>query len=246
MTDDPRRLSDPVLLAQLADLASAMLGTQGSAVTPARLTDFAARAVPHADAVSLTYIRGSNAPQTLAGTDSLAYEIDAIQYEAGEGPCLDAIAEHDVTRSNDLAVDPQWPTFGPRAARAGAGSSFGVRLFLDGDQRGALNFFARNTYAFTDVDIATGALFAIYASQALEATAQRDKAAHLEVALLSNRQIGMATGILMARNQWTAEQAFDNLRAASQRLHRKLRDIAEEVAFTGELPAPPGGRRTDA
>ncbi|MDQ1734758.1 MAG: hypothetical protein QOH56_1009, partial [Pseudonocardiales bacterium] len=90
MTDDPRRLSDPVLLAQLADLASAMLGTQGSAVTPARLTDFAARAVPHADAVSLTYIRGSNAPQTLAGTDSLAYEIDAIQYEAGEGPCLDA------------------------------------------------------------------------------------------------------------------------------------------------------------
>jgi hypothetical protein len=236
MTDDARQSSDPVLLAQLADLASAMLGAHGSGVTPERLTEFAVLAVPHADAVSLTYIRGSSAPQTLAGTGPLAYEIDAIQYEVGEGPCLEAIAEHDVTRSNDLAADPQWPMFGPRAAQAGAGSSFGVRLFLDGDQRGAMNFFARKTHAFTDIDIATGALFAIYASQAVDAATQREKAAHLEVALVSNRQIGMAIGILMARNQWTAERSFDNLRTASQNLHRKLRDIAEQVALTGELP----------
>jgi hypothetical protein len=236
MTYDTQQPSDPVLLAELADLASAMLGVHGSAVTPQRLTEFAVRAVPHADAASLTYIRGSSAPKTLAGTDQLAYEIDTIQYEVGEGPCLEAIAEHDVTRSNDLATDPRWPRFGPRAAQAGAGSSFGVRLFLDGDQRGAMNFFARKTHTFTDLDLATGALFAIYASQAVDTATQREKAAHLEAGLVSNRQIGMAIGILMARNQWTADRAFDNLRIASQHLHRKLRDIAEEVTFTGELP----------
>jgi len=40
----------------------------------------------------------------------------------------------------------------------------------------------------------------------------------------------------MARNFWTADHAFEQLRSASQQLHRKLRDIAEEVTHTGEMP----------
>ena len=69
---------------------------------------------------------------------------------------------------------------------------------------------------------------------------QRDaanlKAANLEVALDSSRQIGAAMGILMGRKLMTQEQAFLALRAASQHLHRKLRDIADDVLRTGELP----------
>jgi len=63
-----------------------------------------------------------------------------------------------------------------------------------------------------------------------------NKAANLERALSSNRQIGAAMGILMARLHLTDGQAFDLLRKASQNRHRKLRDIAEEVMVTGELP----------
>ena len=66
-----------------------------------------------------------------------------------------------------------------------------------------------------------------------------DKAANLERALSSNRQIGAAMGILMARFKLTDDQAFDLLRKTSQHLHRKLRDIAEEVTLTGELPQLP-------
>ena len=64
-----------------------------------------------------------------------------------------------------------------------------------------------------------------------------DKVANLERALASNRQIGAAMGILMARLNVTDEQAFDMLRKASQNRHRKLRDIAEEVTLTGEIPS---------
>ncbi|HEX8093043.1 ATP-binding protein [Jatrophihabitans sp.] len=63
-----------------------------------------------------------------------------------------------------------------------------------------------------------------------------DRAANLERALVSNRQIGTAMGIVMARLKLTDEQAFDLLRKISQNRHRKLRDIAEEVALTGEIP----------
>jgi hypothetical protein len=39
----------------------------------------------------------------------------------------------------------------------------------------------------------------------------------------------------MALHKVTREQAFDLLRVASQRLHRKLADIARDVAETGTL-----------
>jgi DNA-binding response OmpR family regulator len=62
-----------------------------------------------------------------------------------------------------------------------------------------------------------------------------EKAANLERALASNRQIGAAMGILMARHRLTDDQAFDMLRKASQHRHVKLRDVAEEVTMTGEI-----------
>jgi ANTAR domain-containing protein len=64
---------------------------------------------------------------------------------------------------------------------------------------------------------------------------QRARAANLEEALATNREIGQAIGILMAIHQITADQAFDKLRSTSQHLHRKLRSIAADVVETGTL-----------
>ena len=43
-------------------------------------------------------------------------------------------------------------------------------------------------------------------------------------------------GVIMARGGMTREQAFTMLREASQRLNVKLRDLAADVADTGQLP----------
>lgn len=59
--------------------------------------------------------------------------------------------------------------------------------------------------------------------------------ANLERALLSNRRIGMAVGILMARRRVTEQQAFDLLRQQSSLHNVKLAAIAEEVVYTGDL-----------
>lgn len=61
-------------------------------------------------------------------------------------------------------------------------------------------------------------------------------AANLQIALSSNRRIGTAIGILMAHRRITDTAAFELLRDASQRGHRKLRDIAEDVVLTGTVP----------
>lgn len=73
------------------------------------------------------------------------------------------------------------------------------------------------------------------------AVAER-QVANLETALSSNRDIGTAIGILMNAHLVTQEQAFSMLRTASQHGHRKLREIANEVIFTGSIPTPPAGR----
>jgi hypothetical protein len=66
------------------------------------------------------------------------------------------------------------------------------------------------------------------------------KTNNLHRALDSNREIGAAMGILMARHQLTSAQAFDLLRRTSQRAHRKIAAIAADVIQTGELELPPG------
>jgi hypothetical protein len=68
-----------------------------------------------------------------------------------------------------------------------------------------------------------------------ELRAARNKVENLEIALTSARRIGMALGILMERYQFTDAQAFDALRTVSQRKHCKLRDLAEQVALTGDF-----------
>ena len=56
----------------------------------------------------------------------------------------------------------------------------------------------------------------------------------LQRALVTSRQIGMAMGILMERHLLTQEQAFEFLRDQSQRRNVKLRDLAEQIIYTGD------------
>jgi AmiR/NasT family two-component response regulator len=79
-------------------------------------------------------------------------------------------------------------------------------------------------------------VYADHAAIALANAKDHDKTANLEKALQSNREIGVAMGILMARHAVSQQQAFDVLRTVSQTTHRKLRDVAGDVALTGELP----------
>ena len=85
-----------------------------------------------------------------------------------------------------------------------------------------------------------GATLAAYASVAAAFARDRDELRRREAALhraLQTRDvIGQAKGVLMERLRLDAGQAFDVLRQTSQRLNRKLGDVAARVAETGELP----------
>ena len=156
----------------------------------------------------------------------------------GEGPCLEAIITNNLIVADDLRTDTRWPRFARAIVdQSSARSILSYRLFLTEQNRAGLNLYATHPRAFTDRSIATGAVFAAYASMALLAAARQDQANHLTRALETNREIGVAMGMLMANGQLTNQQAFNQLRTASQHLNRKLHDIAADVAQTGKLPA---------
>ncbi len=71
---------------------------------------------------------------------------------------------------------------------------------------------------------------------ALQIEQLTDKVEGLQEALLSRDVIGQAKGILMERFHLTPDQAFEQLRGASQQLNVKLRELAARVAETGQWP----------
>ena len=63
-----------------------------------------------------------------------------------------------------------------------------------------------------------------------------EEVAQLREALVSNRRIGMAMGILMRDRDVDEHEAFAALRRISQNSNRKLRDVAEDVIYQRRTP----------
>ena len=162
-----------------------------------------------------------------ASSNDIPKKVDEIQSETGEGPCIDAIKEHEVFQTGDLRNEKRWPQFSTRAHdETGICSILSIRLFLEEDTLGALNLYSTASDAFDDSDVALGAVFAVHASVAMSA-ARREES--LEQKAQSRDVIGRAKGILMARSGASDDEAFAMLRGASQRMNVKLRDIAQRV-----------------
>ena len=170
-------------------------------------------------------------------------QVDALQGETQQGPCLDAAYDHLTVRVADMATETRWPEFARRASEAGAASMLSIQLYVEGDNLGALNLYSRTPGAFDDESEQVGLLFA---SHAAVAYAGVRKEAQLAKAVVSRDLIGQAKGILMERYNISGERAFLVLTRISQDTQRKLHDIAAELVrerTVPGIPAPPAPPR---
>lgn len=203
----------------------------------ARITSTAEQAIGGCEAASISLLsRGG--PRTYGATDALADDGDQIQYQEGEGPCMDAAMEQQWVYTPDLAVDPRWPRSAARLSlQLGVHSMFSVRLTLDASPHetlGGLNLYATTPDAFNEQDQMLAILLASLAGVVVDASRQQ---AHLRRAIESRQVIGEAIGILRAQTKVSSEQAFAMLSQASQRTNTKLRDLAAQIA---RPPREPG------
>lgn len=236
------------LARSLSETARALFSAGSVTATLQQIVDLAVEAVDGCDLAGIFMVEGEQVT-TPAYSDPLVIELDALQFAADEGPCLDAVSERAVFYADELADNDRWPQFGPAAAACGARSLLAVPLPSDG-KLAALNLYARLPVAFGAIDRARGLLFATFAGQALTLAQVRQdderRTEDLNHALITRELIGQAQGILMERERITAAQAFDVLRRASQHLNIKLREVALSLVETGESPTdasrpPPSG-----
>lgn len=226
----------PELVESFRTLSSLLLANENVETTLARIAELSVRTIPGCDWAGISLVE-SGTIRTVGATDDLVNQIDDLQYETGEGPCLSAIKESERAVMFEIASmeeDTLWPEFSSRAVETGVMSLLAYTLGVpEQDVLGSLNLYARRAGAFDQEDERVGTIFAAHAAVALanaQSLARAEKrAGDLEVGLESRDLIGRAKGILMERDHCTDEEAFQVLVHVSQHLHRKLRDVAGDV-----------------
>jgi transcriptional regulator with GAF, ATPase, and Fis domain len=224
---------DLALAERLAELARALHEQPDVDDTLTAIVAAAVTTVRDAEHASISAVRRRREVHTIAATGSLAREVDRLQYETQQGPCLDSLYDAATVRLPRLAEEERWPDFVAAAAELGVGSMLAVQLYVAGDDLGALNLFSTRVDAFDEEDEHVAVLFATHASVAM-ADAQATE--RLERAVSTRDLIGQAKGILMERFRITDHQAFLLLVRASMAVNAKLTVIAEELVRSGQLP----------
>jgi transcriptional regulator with GAF, ATPase, and Fis domain len=221
-----------------ARLSAQLLATRDEQVTVHTLVEQSLELAPEVDHASVT-VAARNRAHTLAATSTVASRCDALQYELDEGPCIEALADNEWYRSGDIAHDPRWPRWGPRAAQEGVSSLLAVRLAVGETPIGALNLYSSRPDGFADKD--TLDLVFLYALHAAASLAAAKEISGLQTAMQNRHTIGVAQGILMQRYDIPVERAFEILRRYSTTQNVKLRDIATYVVEHHQLPDIPLG-----
>jgi hypothetical protein len=205
-----------------------------------RIAEAAVNTVAGCRMASVT-VGEDGAYRTASTTDATASAVDQAQYDAQEGPCLDAFDAPMVYAKS--FPDRRWPVLAGRPSDLGAQSAASYRLATVGQATSSagasLNTYGLEPDAFSDEAQQIGLILAAHASLAARAVHERsgleEVAENLHQALLTRDVIGQAKGILMERLKLTPEDAFDALRQASNRLNEKLHAVARNLAETGEL-----------
>jgi hypothetical protein len=195
-----------------------------------QVTLTATQTVPGCDAASISLVQKHGRPLTLGATGDLAVQGDQIQYDEGEGPCLDAAMTQRWVYVPDAAADQRWPRSGVRMANEiGVGSLLSCRLTVDASPArtlGGINLYSTSVDAFDEQGRTLGLLLSTLAAVVLDASRRE---AQLRDALQSRHVIGEAVGILRSQSNVSSQDAFAMLVSASQRMNVKLREVAREI-----------------
>jgi len=89
----------------------------------------------------VTLISAGMAPRYIAASDDASLRFERLQTQFGEGPCLTAFESGQAVLVRDLAVDHQYPGFGPAAVAAGMAAVFAFPLWHGTRMLGALDLY---------------------------------------------------------------------------------------------------------
>jgi GAF domain-containing protein len=229
----------------LTELVGLLLSTSGVEGFLHELTVAAAGmgVQPASCGVTVREVGGS---LTVASSDAFAAAVDEVQYQAGDGPCLQALKSGREVAVPDVAAETRWGGYPTFAEDRGVRSSLSLPLTVNGRTLGAMNHYSVRPHAFDEADTLSRARgLARFAAKLLDIVMRQAHQAELtdqlRQALSTRSVIDQAIGILIAQEGCTPAAAFALLRKTSQDSNRKLWEVAAALvtATSGQKPVAP-------
>ncbi len=181
-------------------------------------------------------LMAGDVPQgSVCTTNDVSALIEELQFELGEGPCVDAFRQNRPVLEPDLATPqlPRWLAFTGPAVKAGARAVFGFPLQVGGARLGALNLYCERPGPLTDEQHANALVMADVAAEAvllMQAEAPPGQlAAGLEAGGDFQYVVHQASGMVAAQLETSVGQALVRLRAHAFSNEQPLVEVAAAV-----------------
>jgi GAF domain-containing protein len=112
-------------------------------------------------------------------TDARSFDLDALQDELDDGPCVECLRDGERHDLEPVTSDERWPRFGPSARRAGLVACCALPLVAHGELIGVLNLYAWPAVGFAGWDRQRCGTFAYRASNLLSSARTYDRSQEL-------------------------------------------------------------------
>jgi len=219
------------LVSVLNELATVLQTQRTLGGALAGIAEAATASVPGCDAATIA-ISIEGRPATAATTGRVALELDMVQYEAGEGPCLTCFDAMKTIRVDLAGPEEPFPHFAVAARSKGVQAVLSVPATWGGEVVATLNLYSR-TRPFDESAVSVASVLAaqvaIAVSRSPEFAAARAVAEAAQRGADDSAQVNIATGLLMVSQGCTAEQAAGLLREAAAHDEQTVLGIAQRI-----------------
>src|SRR5215207_7880640 len=219
------------LVNSLRQLAEVLQTQRTLGVALASIAEAATVSVPGCDAATIAISIGGR-PATAAMTGIVALELDMVQYDTDNGPCLTSFRTASTLRLDLYEHGEAFPHVAMAAQRMGVRAVLSVPATWGGETIATLNLYSR-TDPFDEsaetVAAVLAAQVAIAVSRSADFAASRAVAEEAQRRTDDQSQISLATGLLISSQNCTREQAEGLLRQASAEDEQTILQIAQRI-----------------
>jgi GAF domain-containing protein len=160
-------------------------------------------------------------------------DLEDLQVEHGEGPCIDAFERKDLVDSPDLGAEERWPRFAPAAVDRGLVAVLASPIPYNQQAVGVVAVFSATRRPWTpEAELALIAftdLAALLIANTMASEEHGELAAQLQRALDARGVIERAKGALMSGEGLDEVAAFERLRRQARDSRRRVAEVAAET-----------------
>jgi GAF domain-containing protein len=219
------------LVSTLQELADVLQTQRTLGSTLASIAEAATVSVPGCDAATIA-ISIAGRPATAAMTGTVALELDMVQYDNDDGPCLTTFRTASTLRLDVYEQSEAFPHVAVAAQRVGVRAVLSVPAIWGTETIATINLYSR-TGPFDDsaetVAAVLAAQVAIAVSRSAEFVAARAVVEEAQRKTDDHSQISLATGLLIGSQDCTREQAEGLLRNAADHDEQAIVQIAQRI-----------------